>query len=371
MGFRLCDPCEPGVGEGPDLDQPQNLRLLDRMKILRGVALFVILTLAALTLIFLKTQPADPLETLRDFDPGCLVMVLLLAAGDMNLGALRNHVFFMKLAPGLRYAVSFRANLANIFLGAVTPSQSGGGLAQLYVYHRAGISVGKSISVSVLNYLATLVFLVLAAGLSLCLLKSSMTLILLDLIIFCFAVFAVQLAFFVLVILKPAFSIRLIQAIANRFCCWLPRFESRIRRASDILLSEMAAYEDSCRLVMRYHPQILILSVLLTCALYLDKFCLAYFVMRGLGTSGPMVQVLCIQALVLFICYFSPSPGASGVAEVSIAVLMSEVMSENVLGIFSILQRFFLLYVPVTLGAVVLFREAGSMLMKKPSASGG
>ncbi len=346
--------------------QPSEVKGFDRAKIRKGLVIFILLTVCALTAIFLKTNTGNTLTAFRNYNFGYMAVVLVLSFGDMCMGALRNHIYFRKLNPGLRFLVSFKANLANIFMGAVTPSQSGGGPAQLYVYYKAGVSVGKSISVSVLNYLATLIFFLVAAGFSLKVLSDSFSRTMYDLIVFCFVVFAIQFAVVILIVLKPGFVLKIATGLSKKLCSWMPKFEDRINRITGKLVTEVTAYKDSCKLFINKHPLILLLAILLTCVLYMNKFFLAYFIMLGLGGSGHLVEVLCIQAIVLFICYFSPSPGASGVAELSIAALMASVMAEESLGVFTLLQRFFILYIPVILGAIVVFKEAGSSLKKKP-----
>jgi glycosyltransferase 2 family protein len=361
MVFHLS---EGAVNNGLPEENPQEVKGFDRAKIKKGLIIFVLLTVAALTVIFLKTHTGDTMKALKNFNFAYLAVVLVLSFGDMCLGALRNHIYFRKLYPGLSFGVSFRANLANIFMGAVTPSQSGGGPAQLYIYYKAGVSIGRSISVSVLNYLATLIFFIVAAGFSLSVLSDSFSKTMHDLIVFCFVVFAIQLVIFILIVLRPGFVLKLTAKLASKLCSWFPRFEGRINRITGKLVTEVTAYKDSCKLFVNEHPLILLLAIFLTCVLYMNKFFLAWFIMLGLGATGHLVEVLCIQALVLFICYFSPSPGASGVAELSIAALMASVMSEDALGIFTLLQRFFILYIPVILGAIVVFKEAGSGLRK-------
>jgi uncharacterized membrane protein YbhN (UPF0104 family) len=132
-------------------DQLPEVKGFDKAKIRKGLIVFILLTVTALTVIFLKTHTGDTLIALQGFNLGYLALVLLLSSIDMCLGAFRNHIYFMKLVPEMKFMVSFRANLANIFMGAVTPSQSAGGPAQMYIYYRAGVSVGKSLSVSLLN----------------------------------------------------------------------------------------------------------------------------------------------------------------------------------------------------------------------------
>jgi len=337
-------------------------RLFNRDRIRKGIFLFAVLTISALTFLFLKTGTAETLRAFRHFDLKFVALVLGMSFLDMWLGSLRNHIFMRKIRPGISFWISFRANLANIFLGAITPSQSGGGPAQLFVYHRAGITVGQSLAVSILNYLATLVFFVAAAGASYILLSASLTSVLMKgLIAFCFVVFFVQLSLLIFLIARPAIFISFLRRLSAWLERKLPRFDEKISRTVTHITREIEAYQTTCRMIFRSHRSTLVLSPLITLFLYMNKFILAYVIMLGLGVSGSFVQVLAIQAIILFVLYFSPSPGGSGIAEISIAALMSFLMPEGVLGVFALLQRFFLLYVPAITGAVFIVRELHSM----------
>jgi len=336
---------------------PDSEKVFDNRKIRKGLFLFITISIAALTGIFLYTNTGDTMGALKHIQVKFILLVFVLSLLDMTLGALRNHIFFVKLKKSLKFSVSFRANLANIFMGAVTPSQSGGGPAQIYVYYRAGVSVGKSISVSILNYLATLIFFVGAAGYSLHVLSDSFSETMHNLVLFCFFVFLIQLFLFIFIVWKPDLAIAITDKLAEKLTRWFPTHEERISRISGRLVKEVTAYKSSCRLFLKEHPHIPVLAVFITCVLYLNKFILAYFILEGLGVSADLTTVLSIQALVLFISYFSPSPGASGIAELSIAALMVSVMTEDLLGVFTLLQRFFILYIPVILGAFVVADE--------------
>jgi uncharacterized protein (TIRG00374 family) len=91
--------------------------------------------------------------------------------------------------------------------------------------------------------------------------------------------------------------------------------------------------------------------------MYLTKFTLAYFLMRGVGVAGGYINMLAIQTLIMLILYFAPTPGGSGIAELSIAALMSTLMPGYLLPIFTLLYRFFLLYLPALLGVFVILAE--------------
>jgi len=336
---------------------PSDIEGLSGTRIRKGLYIFAVLTIAALAGIFFYTHTGRTVEAIRHIQFGYFILVLFLSLADMLLGALRNHIYFMVMEEHVSFWTSIRANLANIFMGAVTPSQSAGGPAQLYVYHNAGVSMGKAISVGVLNLLATIIFFTVSAGISVYVLRDSFSPLIRSILLFCLVVFVIQLVVYVGAVWKPEAALRVIQKLTSALSRRLPRFRAGIDRFSGKVVKELTAYRESCSMFLGRRIYVPALAVFLTFVLYINKFVLAYFIMVGLGESGDILTVLCIQALVLFISYYSISPGASGIAELSIAALMASVISRESLMVFTLLQRFFILYLPVIFGSMVVGQE--------------
>jgi len=83
---------------------------------------------------------------------------------ELLLGTYRYHIFLKQVKPGVPFMLALRAQLANRFAAAITPSQTGGGPALLYVFSRGGIPVAQGLSVLLVNCLATLVFYFVSIG---------------------------------------------------------------------------------------------------------------------------------------------------------------------------------------------------------------
>lgn len=336
-------------------DEAQDIRrIFNRKTIVRGMLLFLVITVAVMTGLFLYANTGATLSALRDLHPVFVLIILPLVFLDLILGALRVHVFVRKLDRSARLRLSFRANLGNIFMGAVTPSQTGGGPAQLYILHQGGISLAKGMSLGIINFLSTIVVFVLAAGLSLAFLGESFSSPLVNhMVVAGFLVFCLQLAWVLAALLRPSVFESLFRGLTRLFAR-MPLVAGRVHRIESWFTGFIAAYRDTCGFFFREEPWVVVQSFLITAALYLNKFSIAYFLMRGIGGGGAYIDVLAIHMLIFFISYFAPSPGASGVAELSTAALMSAILARNVLPLFTLLQRFFLLYIPVALGAAVV-----------------
>lgn len=349
---------------------PGNLQGTD---IRRGLYIFFFLTVAALLGIFLYTNTGNTLSALKRIRTDYLILVLGLSAVDILLGAARNHIYFMAMEEPISFMTSIKANLANIFMGAVTPSQSAGGPAQLFVYHNAGASVGKAISVGVLNLLATMIFFTVSAGFSAAVLGDSFNPLISGVLYFCLGVFLLQLAVYVFAVFKPETAVRAAETISGVLAGKFPRFRKRIMDVFVKVASELTVYRQSCSAFLGKKIYVPAAAVVLTFVLYFNKFLMAYFIMKGIGESGDFLTVVCIQALVLFISYYSISPGAGGIAELSIATLMAPIIGKDSLVIFTVLQRFFILYLPGLLGAMVVygeFRKKGRIFPRMRGRSG-
>jgi len=79
-----------------------------------------------------------------------------------------------------------------------------------------------------------------------------------------------------------------------------------------------------------------------------------YVILLGLGIHSQLLEVISIQILIQFMIYFAPSPGGSGFAEASIAVLFSRIIPSAILPVFTLLQRSFLLFFPALIGAYLV-----------------
>ena len=75
---------------------------------------------------------------------------------------------------------------------------------------------------------------------------------------------------------------------------------------------------------------------------------------RALGQSVPYGVFLGLQCVQLGLIYFAPTPGASGVAELSSLWLMEKVMPRELLVVYTILWRFFTTVLGAVIGGFIL-----------------
>jgi uncharacterized protein (TIRG00374 family) len=320
-----------------------------------GLCLFIALSVCALIGVFFYTAaPGDVAQIAESLEPHWLFLCLVvLPVADWLIAGLRMYLFSSIVAPSVNYLACVRNCAVGAFMGAATPSQTGGGVAQTYVLVKEGATLGAALGILYLTFLSTLVFYCLAAlglwGLaSESLMPSVGT----------SAPFMLALALFgslvglgVAAIAYPAGTRRRLR----RLTAWLERrrLPSRITLRIDSVLEECG---DTARQLALKHKLRFAAAVCLSIVIFSNKFLAAYFAARGLGLSPPLLDLILIQVLINVLMYFFPTPGASGGAELSAAVLMSSMIPTELLGPFTVLWRSATMYLSVIVGGVILLR---------------
>jgi uncharacterized protein (TIRG00374 family) len=340
-----------------------------------GMRIFIALTLLGFLIIFLFTGSRETIEALRNFRPIYFVIAVLLIGVDFISGATRIFIFIRKicrLGDRKSFLVSFKANLANVFLAAATPFQTGGGVAQIYVLNRAGVSVSGATSVSILNFVATLGFLLIAGLLSIRMMAKTFVennISLQFILGFSSVLFYIVTALFIVFLFKPMIAGRIVEWILRKTGgIWKHRqntFDTLSEKVHGFILS----YQSHMVHFVKNERMTLVHNIWLTAVLYFNKCLMAFVVLKGMGLDPDFAQVVIIQVLLIFFIYFCPTPGASFFAETSSAALMSLIIPGHLTSVFSILWRFFTTYFGVIVGGFILMRTLSSPSVKEAEPS--
>lgn len=135
------------------------------------------------------------------------------------------------------------------------------------------------------------------------------------------------------------------------------RWTLRLAQAGERLAVGVHQYRSNCLLFLSQNRMSVLQVFLITVLYYLGKLNLAYLILLGLGLQVDYLMAMAILALLRFIIYFSPTPGASGIGDISIATLTSAIMPLYLVPVYTVLYRAFHLFLPAAFGAWVLFSE--------------
>ena len=332
------------------------------MSLRKGLIIFVLLAFGANALIIAKSVNQDTLNSFL----GANKLMLLGALCTVFLAWCCDAGRFCALAKAAEESVSFKLGVVltwlNYFGSAVTPMQSGGGPFQVYVLYKKGVPVGKGIAITLIRTMLTILILTLAVPAALLLdpeiLKASP--FLKALVFYVFAVIIATWLFVIFTIMRPD----LFKKLGKYFILLLKRLKlvkswRKVINAFKWLDREVENYILNFRLAFNSGKIYLFIAVILSILHVLALFTVLPILMRAVGLEFNYVQTIAIQAVFMFVLYFVPTPGASGVAEGGGALLYGLLMPWNMAGVMAVICRFFTDYTSIFMGVVVVIRMLG------------
>ena len=332
------------------------------MSLRKGLIIFILLAFGVNAFIIIKSVDAHTIRSLIHADKFKLLIALLVVFSAWVCDSGR----FCALSYAAGEKVSFSLGIVltwlNYFGSAVTPMQSGGGPFQVYVLYKKGIPVGKGIAITLMRTMLTILILTLSVPAALLLDPEILagSPFLKGLVSYVFVVILATWAFVAFTIIKP----ELIKKLARIIVMWLRRFKFMNSNRTVIKIfqwmdREVDNYIMNFKLAFNSGKFWLILSVILSVLHLLALFSVLPVLMSAVGLKFRYIQTIAVQAVFMFILYFVPTPGASGVAEGGGALLYSILMPQNMAGIMSIICRFFTDYISIFMGVVVVIRMLG------------
>jgi len=322
---------------------------------MKGIKLFVVLTLIGIVFILYRSSFSKSLSHLLNFDLPLLAAIAGLVFLDWVAGGLRIYIFAAKVHPGISLAACVRANVANIFMGGVTPSQTGGGAGQIYILFKEGMGGMDATVASFLGFISTAIFFPICGILVITLVQPDFQSVTLrHLSSYTIVLFSLILGAVILSLLSPTLFERVVRGLLGI----IPVVRKKFRGSSSFekLMDTFRRYHELMTYFLKERPYYLIAGFLITAIVFFNKFIIAFLVVRGLGIDASFWNVIYLQLIIFLVIYFAPTPGASGVSEVSTAFIMGQIIPKDQIGVFVILWRFFVLFIGMIVGGYVLTR---------------
>jgi hypothetical protein len=349
---------EAAGGNGVPRPAPESAGIhLPSVKALtRGIQLFVLISVAAIVVGLWWKAPASARTLVRQLDWRYVALIPVLVFGDYFLGGLRYRALFDgRILTRISLWNTMRANWANIFLGAATPFQTGGGPAQVYILWRGGARVSEALLASLINFGSTLVFFLVSSLAAILLLPRGLfPENVAGMIRGGFAVLVFAILLVLAAIAYPHAALAVVRWMYDR---WLVRFR-RLARSRDHVIAGLEGgivhFREALRHTLRHGKGALVATVVLTLVLFFNKYTIGYVIVRALGHTVPYDVFLGLQCIQLGLIYFAPTPGASGVAEMSSIWLMTTVLPKELLVVYTVLWRFLTTVLGAMIGGFIL-----------------
>lgn len=316
-----------------------------------GAQLFIAFSLIAYFILFQRSSIAESIQHLRNFDMRFFALALGLVVVDWVIAGTRIMLFARKVHSSIGFGASWRSCMVHVFLAGVTPSQTGGAAAQVYVLYAEGMRVIDSTVVLFVGGFITTV-IVLLAGASMLMVQPHMIAPeLRTLAKISFGVYVLILVVILLTLTHPHNFKRVMRWLMTR----IPRVRDALekRHLVERMFATIDRYHDLMTEFFLRGKSTFAMGLLLTALIYVNKFLIGWTVVRGLGLHAEVGKVLYLQIIPLLVFYFSPTPGSSGLAEVSTMAAMGPVVPPSYQAAYVLVWRFFTLVINMIVGAVV------------------
>jgi uncharacterized protein (TIRG00374 family) len=334
-------------------------RLLTPKFLLRGFEVSLLASLAGfgITLIYGNDFQAFLRGVGRIHWPWLLVG-LCLASLDWLGGGFRLWVVARHVHPRPSLTGMFLAGGMGAWAGYITPLNSGAGPMTMYTMRRSGVPLPVAVTSTFMSFVATILFFAIAgplallfgAGRSLGQRGNLLGLSLYDLFRGSLTIIGGIGVLMCVVIFFP----RMVRDLIHRVAEAVGR---RSRRVADRLERLRQGIDEAHASVIAFNSPTgwltLFWATILSAPSHANKLLAGYVALRALGLHANFVDILLVQTLVMFLLYFAPTPGASGIGEVLSAAVMSSYVPRELTPIYILVWRLTLTYFTLAFGFFV------------------
>jgi len=327
------------------------------MKIKKGW-IYVLLAFTMLVLYFaLRNEFKEIMGLLFNLDLKYVLLSLIVISACYFIDMLKLREFTKVQKKEVSLKKIFQNIAITRFFSAVTPFATGGQPAQIYLLTKEGFDGEEATGISIQNFIAYEIVFVFFGTLALIYGQifhvfesveffNIMTII-------GFLIHVGLLIFFILVTIRPNFTIRVVN--------WFLSLLSKIKIIKDADKKKEKAinkivnfhdHVDGFRKNRKLNIKLIILNSISTVLYYLVPIILLYSL--GIFNFNP-ISVMVAVILVMFIASFIPVPGASGGVEFGFAQFVGVFFISSTLAAVLLLWRLMTYYLPLFIGMIVLW----------------
>jgi uncharacterized protein (TIRG00374 family) len=291
---------------------------------------------------------------------GWLAVGLVLASMDWFGGGLRLWVCVRHVHPRARLGDMVLAGGMGAWGAYLTPFQSGSAAMSIWTMRRAGVPLPEAVTAIFVTFIATVAFFAIAgplavwlgAGKSLAQHGLVLGITLYDLFKTSLTIFGLIGVVMLTAMIFPGAVKRFIQRLAARLGRRNPRAAARMEKLS-------AGVDRAHQCMVAFgSPKgwwTLFLAILISAPSHANKLLAGYVTLRVLGISADFTDILLLQTLISFLLYFAPTPGGSGLAELTSALVMSIYVPREITPVYTLIWRFINSYATVIVGSLIFW----------------
>jgi uncharacterized protein (TIRG00374 family) len=284
-----------------------------------------------------------------------------LASMDWVGGGLRLWVLARQIHPNPSLPGLMLAGGMGAWASYLTPLQSGNAPITIYTMKRYGIPVPIALTLVLMSFVATVAFfgiagpiaIVFGAGKSLGQHGVVLGISLYDLFLASLGIFVALFAILIVLVIRPRalhWALRKVTAFVGR----------RSRRVAARLGHLEQGIDQAHEALSRFGTPrgwvALGWATVISGPSHANKLLAGYVALRAIGIEARFVDVLLLQTLITFLLdFFAPTPGASGIAEILSAAVMSIYVPRPLTALYTLLWRMVISYFTIIFGSFVFW----------------
>lgn len=332
----------------------------------RGLELFAVISVTGVALLvgYYVIRFGDRIDVLLapflSLHWGWVAVGLVLASMDWLGGGFRLWVCARHVHPGVRLKDMILAGGFGAWGSYLTPFQSGSAPMSMWVMRRSGVPLPEAVTSIFVTFVATVAFFAIAgplavflgAGKSLSQHGLVLGITLYDLFKTSLTIFGIIGLVMLSAVFFPGVVKRLIQRLAARLARRSPKTAARMEKLSagvDRAHDCMVAFGSPKGLLT------LLAAIVISGPSHANKLLAGYVTLRILGIPADFTDILLLQTLISFLLYFAPTPGASGLAELISAAVMSIYVPREITPSYTLIWRFINSYATVIVGSLIFW----------------
>lgn len=331
------------------------------MTVKKSFLVFVAIVIVSIISILFLSIDSSTFDVLEDTNPALLSLALLLVV----LGWFFDAWKFILLARAAGEKLTFIQTLPvvwiNYFGSAITPMQSGGGPFQIYLLYKNGVSVGKSVAITLVRTLQILFLLALIIPFSLAsepefLFRHSVLKWFVGYVLMFIAVVSFLL---IISLVRPKWIKRWSSGLLvrmKRLGILKPKF---LLRAVRWVNKEIDSYSMNIRLFRSTGKYWFMLSIVVAVVHMWIYMSIMPCLIAAAGFHVEYMQCMLAESLLLFLLYFVPTLGGSGAAEGGAAAVFGLFVPWNLAGVMAVAWRLISEYSGIAFGTVIAVKLLG------------
>lgn len=327
---------------------PEEKRPVGSLRLKRGLALAVGISVAALVLISFLTMDRDILDTLTDLSWPWLLLALVVSLTRWLWLALRIRIL---AAPGgvrIRFVDLVKVVYSGHFTNSVIPLKVGGIAVESWCLHVYGMDAGEALAVITFGaFISTgLLFLFLPVAVVVAVSKIHLSLTLQGILYVALSVFMLFLVLVFYYMKNPD------RTIMDWFLRWFPRLSRRprVNRAVSRVAGETSRFSAFLREIVKLGWKAILLAALCSLLYWASSMLVMPIVLVALGFHGYFWQAAVASLVIYLLMPFVPVPGGSGVGELGFYSIFSSFLPTDLAGLLTLIWRFFDFYLGLLVG---------------------